>query len=83
MKTIPFQNRSAKSARRWQNQRSGGHFGLKQFGLIMGVVILAVIIVSALAMLESPGNQRSGEILLDNSQPEQLSPTPIGPGLGD
>jgi uncharacterized membrane protein len=83
MKTIPSQNRSTRSAHRWQNQRSGGRFGLKQFSLIMGVVILAVIIVSALAMLASPGKQRSGEILLDNSQSEQLSPTPIGPGLGD
>jgi hypothetical protein len=45
-------NRTRKAKSRSQSQRTGGRVGLKTYGLIMGVVALAVIVVAAIAILD-------------------------------
>lgn len=69
-----------KTKRRSPAQQTGGRFGLKTYGLIMGVVALAVIVVAAIAILDqgrndSPAaNSELAEVTLDKSAgPEDAS----------
>lgn len=54
-------------------QQAGSRFGLKTYGLIMGVVALAVIVVAAIAILDqgrsgsSAANAGPAEVSLDKS----------------
>jgi disulfide bond formation protein DsbB len=61
------------AATKWAGSRSGGRFGLKQFGLLLGVIALSVLLISALAISEQSGRPPA----------EQFVPTPMGPGLGN
>jgi hypothetical protein len=54
--------------RRTSSQR----FGPKQISLLIGVVVLALLVVTVLAMLQPP-----------EKPAEKFVPTLIGPGLGD
>jgi|GEM_PF-4928431 len=47
-------------------------FGPKQISLLIGVIVLALLVVTVLAMLEPP-----------EKPAEKFVPTLIGPGLGD
>lgn len=65
---------------RSQARQTGGRFGLKTYGLIMGVIVLAVAVVSAISILDqgrhnSPAsNADPAEVSLDKSAgPEDAS----------
>lgn len=69
-----------KTNRRSQTQQTGGRFGFKTYGLIMGVIALAVIVVAAFAILDQGGSDSSSasaepaDISLDKSAgPEDAS----------
>jgi disulfide bond formation protein DsbB len=61
------------AATKWAGSGNSAHSGLKQFGLVVGVIALAVLLVSALAVFEQSGRAPT----------EQFAPTPMGPELGD
>jgi disulfide bond formation protein DsbB len=61
------------AATKWAGSRRGEHSGLKQFGLVLGVIALSVLLVSALAIFEQSSRPPT----------EQFAPTPMGPELGD
>jgi hypothetical protein len=69
-----------KSKHRSQARQTGGRFGFKTYGLIMGVIALAVITVAAFAILDQGGSDSSStsanpaDISLDKSTgPEDAS----------
>jgi hypothetical protein len=56
---------------RWR-RTSSQRFGFKQISLLIGVIVLALLVVTVLAILEPP-----------EKPVEKFVPTLIGPGLGD
>jgi predicted metalloprotease len=73
-------NRIQKAQRRSQGQPKGGLSGLKMYGLIIGVIVLAVAVVSAMVILDQ-GSGRSqtqlGDVSLDKSEGAKDAPVVV------
>lgn len=72
-----------KAKGRSQARQTGGRFGLKTYGLIMGVIALAVIVVAAFAILDqgrsgsSAANIDPAEVSLDKSAGPEDAPVVV------
>lgn len=72
-----------KTKRRSQTRQTGGRFGLKTYGMIMGVIVLVVVVVSAISILDqgrhnSPAsNVDPAEVSLDKSAGPEDAPVVV------
>jgi protein-disulfide isomerase len=81
MSSKPSKNRAGKSSLRPAGKQSGPGLGLKQYSLIIGVIALAVIVVSAFAILQPGSNAapqlRPADVSMDKSKGPQDAPVVV------
>ncbi|MCB0154081.1 MAG: DsbA family protein [Anaerolineae bacterium] len=72
--------KTAATKRRWQNPANQRHSKLKIYGLIMGIVAIAVIIVAAVVILNQPQANlpvQPAEVSLDKSEGDPQAPVVV------